>query len=201
MKLKELIVLNESYHGIMLPDFFIERLENVRIELSDMGFDVSFKHVFENIDLPVLNIKRPGPVDFRSDDRINIENLVNENNLVSGEYIRNEYNILLDQLNLTQGNVDVGFTGNNKNVLFLDNIGLDYSGLHELPKILRVINQDHNTICDGDFDCSRNYLTSLVGCPKSVNGDFSCDHQYNGHVFTEEDVRSVCHVRGRIYVD
>jgi hypothetical protein len=50
----------------------------------------------------------------------------------------------------------------------------------------------------GDFDCANNHLTSLQGAPESVGGDFYC---YDNKVkFTEEQVRAVCNVKGRIYV-
>jgi hypothetical protein len=49
-----------------------------------------------------------------------------------------------------------------------------------------------------DFDCSYNNLTSLKGAPETVGGDFVC---YNNPVkFTEEQVRTVCNVKGRIFV-
>ena len=50
----------------------------------------------------------------------------------------------------------------------------------------------------GYFYCSNNNLTSLEGCPKEVGGDFYCS--YNKKQFTEEEVRSVCNVKGDIYV-
>ena len=49
----------------------------------------------------------------------------------------------------------------------------------------------------GDFYCSTNQLTSLEGCPKEVLGDFDCSN--NKVKFTEEDVRKVCKVNGKIY--
>jgi len=50
----------------------------------------------------------------------------------------------------------------------------------------------------GDFICWDNKLTSLDGAPKSVKGDFDCSR--NPGKFTEEDVRKVCKVGGKIYV-
>ena len=50
----------------------------------------------------------------------------------------------------------------------------------------------------GDFYCYNNSLTSLEGAPKEVEGDFYC--QKNKTKFTEEDVRAVCKVGGRILV-
>ena len=50
----------------------------------------------------------------------------------------------------------------------------------------------------GGFDCSFNKLTSLRGVPKEVGGDFYCSN--NKVQFTEEDVRKVCNVKGKIFV-
>ena len=50
----------------------------------------------------------------------------------------------------------------------------------------------------GNFDCSYNKLTSLEGAPSSVDGDFLCGN--NSVQFTEEQVRAVCNVKGRVYV-
>ena len=49
-----------------------------------------------------------------------------------------------------------------------------------------------------NFDCSFNNLTSLAGAPKTVGGDFSCG--FNDIKFTEEQVRAVCDVKGKIFV-
>ncbi len=59
-------------------------------------------------------------------------------------------------------------------------------------------------VINGDFDCSWNQLTSLEGGPEEVYGDFWCSN--NPVEFTEEDVRTVCNVSGKInsispYVD
>ena len=51
---------------------------------------------------------------------------------------------------------------------------------------------------NGTFDCSDNKLTSLEGAPKVVGGSFWCDN--NTKQFTEEEVRAVCEVKGKIYV-
>jgi len=72
---------------------------------------------------------------------------------------------------------------------------------------------------DGRFDCSYNDLTSLVGAPKFVGGSFICngnnltslegapksvgldfDCTDNPVQFTRKGVKSVCNVKGRIYV-
>ena len=49
----------------------------------------------------------------------------------------------------------------------------------------------------GDFDCFLNKLTSLEGAPNSV-GRFDCSNQKNGVEFTEEDVKEVSNVEGKI---
>ena len=56
------------------------------------------------------------------------------------------------------------------------------------------------TSVGGDFYCDNNQLTSLEFAPTSVGGSFDCSDQKNGHKFTEEEVRVVCQVGGRIYV-
>ena len=50
----------------------------------------------------------------------------------------------------------------------------------------------------GNFYCVDNQLTSLEGAPKIVNGDFYC--KGNKIKFTEEDVKEVCDVKGKIEV-
>ena len=51
---------------------------------------------------------------------------------------------------------------------------------------------------NGDVDVSNSQLTSLVGAPKSVGGDFACRN--NKRKFTEKDVRAVCDVKGEVFV-
>lgn len=48
------------------------------------------------------------------------------------------------------------------------------------------------------FECNRNNLTSLEGCPEEVEGNFSIKN--NKKQFTEEEVRAVCSVGGRVIV-
>lgn len=50
----------------------------------------------------------------------------------------------------------------------------------------------------GSFYCSHNRLTSLEGAPKEIGGSFTCRN--NKKQFTEDDIRRVCNVRGRVYV-
>jgi hypothetical protein len=92
---------------------------------------------------------------------------------------------------------------------------LNLQGLHltKLPEILKDIS------VGGNFFCSRNKLTSLENCPKTVDGTFGCSfnkltslagaptivykdfHCYNNPVqFTVQDVRAVCDVKGDVYV-
>ena len=50
----------------------------------------------------------------------------------------------------------------------------------------------------GSFICGGNNLTSLEGAPKFVGGDFYCTD--NPVQFTRKGVKSVCNVKGRIFV-
>jgi len=94
-------------------------------------------------------------------------------------------------------------------------LDLDLSDLKltKLPEILKDITVDGNFFCfnnnltslinapssvGDDFDCSYNDLTSLEFAPKTVGGFFDCTD--NPVKFTEEQVRAVCDVKGRIYV-
>ena len=82
-----------------------------------------------------------------------------------------------------------------------------------LPEILKDITVGGNFFCfnnnltslinapssvGDDFDCSYNDLTSLAGAPKTVGGFFDCTD--NPVKFTEEQVRAVCDVKGKVYV-
>ena len=97
-----------------------------------------------------------------------------------------------------------------KNVGNFDISGL---GLTTLPALLK------NLKIGGSFDCGYNRLDSLVGAPTSVGLDFYCsynklkslvgaptsvglDFDCNNNVvkFTEEQVRAVCDVKGKINV-
>jgi len=49
-----------------------------------------------------------------------------------------------------------------------------------------------------NFNCNSNNLTSLEGAPSSVGGNFGCTD--NPVRFTEEQVRAVCDVKGKVYV-
>jgi hypothetical protein len=50
----------------------------------------------------------------------------------------------------------------------------------------------------GSFYCSSNSLNSLTGAPTSVGGNFNCSD--NPVQFTIKDVKSVCDVKGKIFV-
>ena len=75
------------------------------------------------------------------------------------------------------------------------------------------------TIVGDNFACRNNYLTSLVGCPTTVGESFYCDSNQltslegcprivdysfycynNKKKFSKEDVRSLCKVKGGIFV-
>jgi hypothetical protein len=53
-------------------------------------------------------------------------------------------------------------------------------------------------IVGGDFYCYDNELKSLFGAPETVGGDFYCYNNLGN--FTEEQVRAVCDVKGKIFV-
>ena len=53
-------------------------------------------------------------------------------------------------------------------------------------------------IVGGDFYCYDNELKSLFGAPETVGGDFYCYNNLGN--FTEEQVRAVCDVKGKIIV-
>ena len=50
----------------------------------------------------------------------------------------------------------------------------------------------------GNFYCSWNKLTSLEGAPQKVDRNFICHS--NAVKFTEEQVRTVCNVKGDVYL-
>jgi hypothetical protein len=51
---------------------------------------------------------------------------------------------------------------------------------------------------NGNFDCNYNKLTSLKGCPKEIGGNFYC--YKNIKKFTEDEVKALCDVKGKIEV-
>jgi hypothetical protein len=53
-------------------------------------------------------------------------------------------------------------------------------------------------IVGGNFSCFDNQLTSLEGCPITVCTGFYCNN--NKKQFSKEYVRSLCEVKGMIYV-
>jgi len=50
----------------------------------------------------------------------------------------------------------------------------------------------------GSFLCHRNNLESLIGAPEKVGEDFYCGN--NSKEFTEDEVRAVCRVKGKVHV-
>ena len=97
-----------------------------------------------------------------------------------------------------------------KNVGNFDISGL---GLTTLPALLKNLKIGGDFYCSynkltslvgaptsvgGDFYCSKNNLDSLVGAPTSVGGDFFCRN--SSVKFTEKQVRAVCDVKGNIFV-
>jgi len=89
-----------------------------------------------------------------------------------------------------------------------DCVATDLINLKGVPKIINgnfYCYRSHLTslvdgpnIVTGDFDCSYNKLTSLEGGPSTVGGSFSCSN--NTKKFTEEEVRKVVDVKGKVYV-
>ena len=93
-----------------------------------------------------------------------------------------------------------------------ENINLSNMGIGEFPEYIQF------NIVKGYFDCESNRLTSLKGAPERVKQFFMCNDNlltslegapenvasfycFNNKVqFTEEDVRKVCKVEGRISV-
>ena len=71
-------------------------------------------------------------------------------------------------------------------------INIDNMNLKKIPKF------GDNYVVGGSFRCSGNYLTTLEGAPKYVGGNFYCSD--NKKQFTEEEVRDVSMVEGKIYV-
>ena len=52
-----------------------------------------------------------------------------------------------------------------------------------------------------NYNCIQNYLENLEGFPKYVGGNLLCFNQYSGKHFTEEEIRAVCDVRGRVILN
>jgi hypothetical protein len=92
-------------------------------------------------------------------------------------------------------------------------LNLQHSNLTVLPEMLKDIT------VDGSFYCGNNHLTTLENCPKTVNGVFGCSSnklislegapkfvgedfmcRFNPDKFTEEQVRAVCDVKGRVFL-
>ena len=93
---------------------------------------------------------------------------------------------------------------------------VDLRSLHleKLPDFLEDV------IVKGDFYCPYNSLTSLEGAPKEVGGYFFCSYNSltsleglpkeigedlyisfaKGIYFTEEEIRKVSNIKGRVYI-
>ena len=72
------------------------------------------------------------------------------------------------------------------------NVDISKLLLKELPDFLSDV------FVKGNFFCHNNQLTSLEGSPEKVERNFYCLN--NSVKFTEEDVRKVCKVKGRVFV-
>ena len=86
-----------------------------------------------------------------------------------------------------------------------------YPRVTELPPFINFLQVDKDFIImadfttmrgfpqtiGGDFYIAHNKLTSLNDCPQTVGGDFFIKN--NETVFTEEEIRKVCNVKGTIY--
>ena len=70
-------------------------------------------------------------------------------------------------------------------------VDLKYKELTEFPDYIQF------GVVKEDFYCSYNELTSLKGAPENV-ASFYCSN--NKVQFTEEDVREVCKVKGKVIV-
>ena len=123
------------------------------------------------------------------------------------DYIRNgsKGNLDLSGLNLTKlpeilKNISVGglFDCSNNNLTSLINApksvgGNFWCGCNKLTSLECA----HITV-GRDFHCNGNRLTSLQGAPTIVHRDFYCSD--NSVQFTRKDVKSVCDVKGKIFV-
>ena len=123
------------------------------------------------------------------------------------DYIRNgsKESLELSNMNLIElpailKNVTVGrnfFCSNNKLTSLINSpsivVGSFYCGSNQLISLKGAPKS-----VGRDFFCSNNNLTSLEGAPTYVGGSFSCGN--NSVQFTEEQVRAVCNVKGKIFV-
>lgn len=111
-------------------------------------------------------------------EKSKISKWLEEMEIEKGEYKIDEQNNQFI-INVRSGNVD----------LLIDIQNNFPNGLPDYIKFSRV---------SGSFHCTNNKLTSLKGVPFEVGGNFYC--QNNPGMFTEEDVRAVCNVIGRVIV-
>jgi hypothetical protein len=107
--------------------------------------------------------------------RNNLTKLINAPKFVDGNFWCGNNN--LTSLQGASTNVGISFYCNNNKL----------TSLEGAPKSV-----------GGSFGCDNNLLTSLAGAPKTVGGLFDCTG--NPGKFTEEQVRAVCDVKGKVYV-
>lgn len=147
----------------------------------------------------LLEVKAPDIfIPRRTEDRV--ERMIKD-------YIRNNIkgNLDLSQMNLTvlpdilkNVTVDGNFFCYNNKLTSLENcpktVGGDFFCGHNL---LISLEGAPKTV-GGDFFCNSNKLMSLDGSPKFVGANFSCFN--NPGNFTEQQVRAVSEVKGKIFV-
>ncbi len=90
-------------------------------------------------------------------------------------------------------NIEIGDLSYFKNLQKVD--GYFYCNFNELTSL-----KGCPEYVGGDFLCGFNNLTSLQGAPKEVGGDFLCRSQKSDVKFTQQDVKKVSNVKGKIYV-
>ena len=123
------------------------------------------------------------------------------------QYIRNgsKGNLSLSEMELTvlpdtlkNINVDGDFFCAGNKLTSLQNAPKSVGGSFYCSSNQLISLKGAPTYVGGEFGCGNNKLTSLDGAPTYVGGSFNC--RYNPVKFTEEQVRAVCDVDGRIFV-
>ena len=123
------------------------------------------------------------------------------------QYIRNgsKGNLSLSEMELTvlpdtlkNINVDGDFFCAGNKLTSLQNAPKSVGGSFYCSSNQLISLKGAPTYVGGEFGCGNNKLTSLDGAPTYVGGSFNCRH--NPVKFTEEQVRAVCDVDGRIFV-
>ena len=122
-------------------------------------------------------------------------------------YIRNgsKGDLNLNSMNLTKLpemlkdiSVDGDFYCGNNNLTSLENAPKSVDGSFYCDNNLLTSLKFAPSSVGGSFICSFNNLTSLAGSPSSVGRNFYCDN--NPIQFTRKGVKSVCDVRGSIFI-